>query len=59
MIYIICIQMFTSVHLKTKFCFDLYNLHLYLLIYLLYVLYSASIRRAGMSAIETQYYYYY
>ena len=34
---------------------NLYNL--YLLIHLLCVLYSASIRHAGISAIEKQYYY--
>ena len=47
--------------LKSKFDLiytNLYNLHLYLLIHLLYVLYSASIRHAGISAIEKQYYYY-
>ena len=38
-------------------CID--NLHLYLLIHLSYVLYSASIRHAGISAIEIQFYYYY
>ena len=32
--------------------YDLYNLHLYLLIHLLYVLFSASIRHARISAIE-------
>ena len=35
---------------------NLYNLHL--LIHLLYVLYSAPIRHAGISAIEKQYCYY-
>ena len=35
------------------------NLYLYLLIHLLYVLYSASIRHVGISAIEIQFYYYY
>ena len=56
MIYIIYLQRFTSVHLKHKFDLiyvNLYNLHLYLLIHLLYVLYSA-----GISAIEKQFYYY-
>ena len=38
---------------------NLYNLHLYILIHLLYVLHSASIRLAGISAIEKQFYYYY
>ena len=55
MIYIIYTQMFTSVHLKPKFdliYINLYNLHLYLLIHLLDVLYSTSIRHAGISAIE-------
>ena len=62
MIHIIDIQRFTSVHLKQKFdliYINLYSLHLYLLIRLLYVLYSASIRHAGISAIEKQFYYYY
>ena len=62
MIYIIYIQRFTSVHLKQHFdliYINLYNLHLYLLIHLLYVLYSASIRHAGIGAIEKQFYYYY
>ena len=40
--------------LKQNFFFDLYNLHLYVLIHLLYVLCSASIRHAGISAIEKQ-----
>ena len=56
----IYIQRFTSVHLKPKFDFvsiNLYNLHLYLLIHLLYVLYSASICHAGISAVEKQFYY--
>ena len=46
-------------HRKTNFFIyiNLYNLHL--LIHLLYVLYSASIRHAGISAIEIQYYYCY
>ena len=60
MIYIIYIQRFTSVQLKTKIgliYINLYNLHL--LIYVLYVLYSASIRHAGISAIEKQFYYHY
>ena len=35
---------------------NLYNLHL--LLHLLYVLYSASIRHAGINATEKQYYYY-
>ena len=58
MIYIIYIQRFTSVHLKPKLdlmYINLYNLHLYLLIHLLY---SASSRHAGISAIEKQFYYY-
>ena len=62
MIYIIYIQRFTSVHLKYKFdliYIKLCNLHLYLLIHLLYVLYSASIRHAGISAIVKQFYYCY
>ena len=62
MIYIIYLQLFTSVHLKQKFdliYINLYNLHLYSLICLLYVLYSASIRHAGIIAIEKQCYYYY
>ena len=62
MIYIIYTQRFTNVHLKQNFdliYINLYNLHLYLLIHLLYVLYSASIRHAGISAIEKQFYYYY
>ena len=61
MLYIIYIQRFTSVHLKQKFdliFINLYNLHLYLLIHLLYVLYSASIHHAVISAIEKQFYYY-
>ena len=48
--------------LKPKFeliSINLYHLHLYLLIHLLYYLYSASIHHAGISAIEKQYYYYY
>ena len=62
MIYIIYIQRFrpTSVHLKPKFdliYFNLYNWHLYLLIHLLYVLYSASIRHVGISAIEKHNYF--
>ena len=60
MIYIIYIQRFISVHLKTKFVLiyiNLYNIHL--LIHLLYVLYSASIHHVGISAIEIQYYYSY
>ena len=36
---------------------NLYNLHL--LIHLLYVLYSALIRRVAISTIEKHYYYYY
>ena len=61
-IYIIHIQRFTSVHLNTTnylIYINLYNLHLYLLIHLLYFLYNASIRHAGISATEKQYYYYY
>ena len=60
MIYIIYIQRFTSVNIKPKFdliYINLYNLHLYLVIHLLYVLYSASIRHAGISAIEKKCYY--
>ena len=48
--------------LKPKFVLisiNLYNLHLYLLKHLLYVLYSASIRHARISAIDKQYYHYY
>ena len=44
-------------HLKSEFdliYINLYNLHLYLLIHLLYALFSASIRNAGISAIEKQ-----
>ena len=54
MISIIYIQRFNSVHLKKIYLIyiNLYNLHLYLLIHLLYVLYSASIHHAGISAIE-------
>ena len=37
----------------------LYNLHLHVLINVLYLLYNASIRHAGISAIEKLYYYYY
>ena len=51
MIYIIYIQRFTSVHLIQIFdliYINLYNLYLYLLIHLLYVLYSAWIRHAGI-----------
>ena len=59
MIYLIYIQRMTSVHLKPKFDLIYINLHLYLLIHLLYVLYSASIHHAGISAIEKQFYYYY
>ena len=58
MIYVIYIQWFTSVHLKPKFVLiyiNLYNLHLYLLIHLSYVLYSASIGHAGISAIENSF----
>ena len=47
--------------LKPKFVLiyiNLYNLHLYLLIHLLYVLYSTSIRHARLSTIEKQFYYY-
>ena len=36
---------------------NLYHLHLYLLIHLLYVFYSASICHVGISATEKQYYY--
>ena len=61
MIYIIYIQRFTSVLLKKidLIYINVYNLHLYLLIHILYVLYSASIRHAGITAIEKQFYYYY
>ena len=62
MIYIIYIQRFTSVHLNKKFdliFINLYNLHLHLLIHLSYVLYSASICHAGITAIEIQFLYYY
>ena len=55
MIYIIYIQRVTSVHLKPKFCLvyiNLNNLHLYLFIDLLCVLYSALICHVGISAIE-------
>ena len=58
----IYIQRFTSVHLKTQIYLiyiNSYNLHLNLLIYLLYFLHSALIRHAGISAIEKQYYVYY
>ena len=58
MIYIIYIQRFTSVHLKPKFDLIYINLYLYLLIHLIYVLYSASIHHAGISAKEKQFYYY-
>ena len=61
MIYKIYIQRFTSVHLKPKFdliYINLYNLHLYLLMHLLYVLYSASIRHAEIRDIEKLFYYY-
>ena len=57
MIYIIYIQRFTGVHLKPKFdlvYINLYNLNLYLFSHLLY---NASIRHAGISAIEKQFYY--
>ena len=44
--------------LKPKFDLIYVNLYnLYLLIHFLYVLYSASIRHAGISAIEKHYYY--
>ena len=59
MIYIIYIQRFASVHLKPKcdlIYINLYNLHLNLLIHLLY---SALIRHVGISAIGKQFYYYY